>query len=195
MHSLLGTLVELRPLLRSDGDALVAAAADGDLWDLPYTVVPSRATVTDFIDAALRQRDEGTALPFVALLRSTGSVIGSTRFWRIDKINRSLEIGRTWFSASCHGTGVNTEAKYLMLRHAFEAVACVRVQLTTDVLNARSRAAILRLGAKEEGVIRHERIMLDGRKRDSVRFSIVDTEWPAVRANLQDRLANPASLS
>ena len=195
MHALLGTLVELRPLLRSDGDALVAAAADGDLWDLPYTVVPSRATVTDFIDAALRQRDEGTALPFVALLRSTGSVIGSTRFWRIDKINRSLEIGRTWFSASCHGTGVNTEAKYLMLRHAFEAVACVRVQLTTDVLNARSRAAILRLGAKEEGVIRHERIMLDGRKRDSVRFSIVDTEWPAVRANLQDRLANPASLS
>lgn len=195
MHSLLGTLVELRPLLRSDGDALVAAAADGDLWDLPYTVVPSRATVTDFIDAALRQRDEGTALPFVALLRSTGSVIGSTRFWRIDKINRSLEIGRTWFSASCHGTGVNTEAKYLMLRHAFEAVACVRVQLTTDVLNARSRAAILRLGAKEEGVIRHERIMPDGRKRDSVRFSIVDTEWPAVRANLQDRLANPASLS
>ncbi len=195
MHSLLGTLVELRPLLRSDGDALVAAAADGDLWDLPYTVVPSRATVTDFIDAALRQRDEGTALPFVALLRSTGSVIGSTRFWRIDKINRSLEIGRTWFSASCHGTGVNTEAKYLMLRHAFEAMACVRVQLTTDVLNARSRAAILRLGAKEEGVIRHERIMLDGRKRDSVRFSIVDTEWPAVRANLQDRLANPASLS
>lgn len=195
MHSLLGTLVELRPLLRSDGDALVAAAADGDLWNLPYTVVPSRATVTDFIDAALRQRDEGTALPFVALLRSTGSVIGSTRFWRIDKINRSLEIGRTWFSASCHGTGVNTEAKYLMLRHAFEAVACVRVQLTTDVLNARSRAAILRLGAKEEGVIRHERIMPDGRKRDSVRFSIVDTEWPAVRANLQDRLANPASLS
>lgn len=195
MHSLLGTLVELRPLLRSDGDALVAAAADGDLWDLPYTVVPSRATVTDFIDAALRQRDEGTALPFVALLRSTGSVIGSTRFWRIDKINRSLEIGRTWFSASCHGTGVNTEAKYLMLRHAFEAMACVRVQLTTDVLNARSRAAILRLGAKEEGVIRHERIMPDGRKRDSVRFSIVDTEWPAVRANLQDRLANPASLS
>lgn len=195
MHALLGTLVELRPLLRSDGDALVAAAADGDLWDLPYTVVPSRATVTDFIDAALRQRDEGTALPFVALLRSTGSVIGSTRFWRIDKINRSLEIGRTWFSASCHGTGVNTEAKYLMLRHAFEAVACVRVQLTTDVLNARSRAAILRLGAKEEGVIRHERIMPDGRKRDSVRFSIVDTEWPAVRANLQDRLANPASLS
>lgn len=195
MHSLLGTLVELRPLLRSDGDALVAAAADGDLWDLPYTVVPSRATVTDFIDAALRQRDEGTALPFVALLRSTGSVIGSTRFWRIDKINRSLEIGRTWFSASCHGTGVNTEAKYLMLRHAFEAVACVRVQLTTDVLNARSRAAILRLGAKEEGVIRHERIMPDGRKRDSVRFSIIDTEWPTVRANLQDRLANPASLS
>ena len=195
MHALLGTLVELRPLLRSDGDALVAAAADGDLWNLPYTVVPSRATVTDFIDAALRQRDEGTALPFVALLRSTGSVIGSTRFWRIDKINRSLEIGRTWFSASCHGTGVNTEAKYLMLRHAFEAMACVRVQLTTDVLNARSRAAILRLGAKEEGVIRHERIMLDGRKRDSVRFSIVDTEWPAVRANLQDRLANPASLS
>ena len=195
MHALLGTLVELRPLLRSDGDALVAAAADGDLWNLPYTVVPSRATVTDFIDAALRQRDEGTALPFVALLRSTGSVIGSTRFWRIDKTNRSLEIGRTWFSASCHGTGVNTEAKYLMLRHAFEAIACVRVQLTTDVLNARSRAAILGLGAKEEGVIRHERIMPDGRKRDSVRFSIIDSEWPSVRANLQDRLANPASLS
>lgn len=195
MNSLIGGIVELRPMDRSDADALVVAAADGELWNLPYTVVPSRASVVNFIETALLQRDDGTALPFVVVLRRSGTVIGSTRFWRIDKENRSLEIGRTWFSASCQGTGMNTEAKYLMLRHAFEVMACVRVQLTTDVLNARSRAAILRLGAMEEGVIRCERIMPDGRRRDSVRFSIIDYEWPTVRANLQARLARQVNVA
>jgi RimJ/RimL family protein N-acetyltransferase len=127
-------------------------------------------------------------MPSATVLRETGQVIGSTRFWKIDRVNRKLEIGSTWIAASWQKSFVNTEAKYLMLRHAFEAMACVRVQFTTDEINAKSRAAILRLGAKQEGIVRHERIMPDGRKRNSVRFSIVDDEWPAVKEQLEARL-------
>ncbi|WP_341677049.1 GNAT family protein [Niveibacterium sp. SC-1] len=127
-------------------------------------------------------------LPFVTELRETGEVVGSTRFWKIDRRHRKLEIGSTWIAQRWQRSFVNTEAKYLMLRYAFEDLACVRVQLTTDELNQKSRAAILRLGAKEEGVLRHERIMPDGRKRNSVRFSIIDEEWPEVRARLEARL-------
>ena len=127
-------------------------------------------------------------MAYVTVLRETGRVIGSTRFWKIDPIHRKLEIGSTWISASWQKSFVNTEAKYLMLCHAFEAMACVRVQFTTDEINAKSRAAILRLGAKQEGIVRHERIMPDGRKRNSVRFSIIDDEWPAVKQQLEARL-------
>lgn len=127
-------------------------------------------------------------IPFAVVSCDSGELIGSTRFWKIDRENRKLEIGHTWFAASWQGTRANAEAKYLMLAHAFEQMGCVRVQLTTDVLNQRSRRAILKLGAVEEGVIRHERIMPDGRKRSSVRFSIIDDEWPAVRRRLLERL-------
>jgi len=118
-------------------------------------------------------------------------VVGSTRFWKIDRGNRKLEIGHTGLSASVQRSGVNTEAKFLLLRHAFEVVDCVRVQFTTDELNHKSRAAILRIGAKQEGIVRHERIMPDGRKRNSVRFSIIDAEWPEVRAGLEQKMARP----
>lgn len=118
----------------------------------------------------------------------TGEVIGSTRFWKIDTKNRKLEIGSTWLSLSWQRTYANTEAKYLMLRHAFETLDFVRVQLTTDEINAKSRSAILRIGAKQEGIVRNERIMPDGRKRNSVRFSIIDEEWPAIREMLESRL-------
>jgi RimJ/RimL family protein N-acetyltransferase len=114
--------------------------------------------------------------------------VGSTRFWKIDYVNRKLEIGHTWLAASAQRSAVNTEAKYLMLAYAFETLNCVRVQLTTDELNEKSRAAILRIGAKQEGVVRHERIMPDGRKRNSVRFSIIDDEWPQVRLRLETML-------
>lgn len=191
-----GALLCLRPMRASDADALVAAASDGELWRLPFTVVPSVATVGAYIARALKGETEGTVMPFTVVVRESGEVIGSTRFWKIDPENRSLEIGHTWYAASWQGTRANAEAKYLMLAHAFEQLDCIRVQLTTDILNERSRRAILKLGAIEEGVIRNERIMPDGRRRTSVRFSILDDEWPAVRARLQMRLAaSPAAVS
>ena len=188
MQALEGPRIVLRPLQPDDATALVAAASDGELWNLPFTVVPSAATVQGYIEAALKGRDAGTVLPYVTVLKDTGEVIGSTRFWKVDRVNRKLEIGSTWIAARWQRSFVNTEAKYLMLRFAFETLNCVRVQFTTDEINARSRAAILRLGAKQEGIVRNERIMPDGRKRNSVRFSVIDEEWPQVRAQLEARL-------
>lgn len=188
MQALEGPRILLRPLQPEDATALVAAASDGELWNLPFTVVPSAATVQGYIDNALKGRDAGTVLPYVTVLKDTGEVIGSTRFWKVDRLNRKLEIGSTWIAARWQRSFVNTEAKYLMLRFAFETLNCVRVQFTTDEINARSRAAILRLGAKQEGIVRNERIMPDGRKRNSVRFSVIDEEWAQVRAQLEARL-------
>ncbi len=185
-----GRHVCLRLLTGADADALVAAAADGELWNLKYTVVPNADTIHDYVAVALKGWREGTVLPFVTIDQDSGAVIGSTRFWRIDQPNRSLEIGHTWLAKSRQRSAANTEAKYLMLQHAFETLGCVRVQFTTDVLNEASRAAILRLGAVEEGEIRNERIMPDGRKRTSMRYSIIDTEWPTVRSGLERRLTN-----
>ncbi|KAA0994974.1 GNAT family N-acetyltransferase [Pseudomonas sp. ANT_J12] len=184
-----GNRIILRPLQYADAEALVRAAEDGELWNLSVTVVPSSTTVDSYLKRALDGRDAGSVLPFVIVLKDTGNVIGSTRFWKVDRLNRKLEIGSSWISASWQKTFVNTEAKYLMLRHAFEALDCVRVQFTTDENNQASRNAILRLGAQQEGIVRHERIMPDGRKRNSVRFSIIDDEWPQVRQNLEKQLS------
>jgi len=190
MHiTLEGQGILLRPLQYTDADALVHAAADGELWNLTVTVVPSATTVDSYLKKALDGREAGTVMPFVIVLKETGEVIGSTRFWKIDPLNRKLEIGSSWISARFQKTFVNTEAKYLMLCHAFEVLNCVRVQFTTDENNQKSRNAILRLGAQQEGIVRHERIMPDGRKRNSVRFSIIDDEWPEVRLNLEQKLA------
>jgi RimJ/RimL family protein N-acetyltransferase len=188
MESLVGPRVQLRPLLASDGDALVHAAADGELWNLPFTIVPSVETVDGYIRAALEGQAAGTVMPFVTEILQPRRVIGSTRFWKIDRQHRKLEIGWTWLSASWQRTFVNTEAKFLMLCFAFERLNCVRVQFTTDEINESSRNAILRLGAKQEGILRQDFIMPDGRKRSSVRFSIIDDEWPAVRRRLEERL-------
>ncbi|WP_085690388.1 MULTISPECIES: GNAT family N-acetyltransferase [unclassified Pseudomonas] len=188
--TLQGQGIILRPLQYTDADALLRAAADGELWNLTVTVVPSATTVDAYLKKALDGREAGTVMPFVIALKETGEVIGSTRFWKIDPLNRKLEIGSSWISARFQKTFVNTEAKYLMLRHAFEVLNCVRVQFTTDENNQKSRAAILRLGAQQEGIVRHERIMPDGRKRNSVRFSIIDDEWPQVRLNLERKLAD-----
>ena len=186
--SLQGHRVALRPLEAHDASALVEAARDGELWNLKVTAVPSADSIERYIEAALRLAAGGTARPFVIVIAGSGKVIGSTRFWNMDAANRSLEIGHTWIGESWQRSFVNTECKYLLLRFAFEELQCIRVQFTTDELNARSRAAILRLGAVEEGLIRHERIMPDGRKRNSVRYSIIDTEWPQVRALLEHKL-------
>ncbi|MEI7050564.1 GNAT family protein [Pseudomonas koreensis] len=189
LTTLQGPRILLRPLQYSDADALLRAAADGELWNLTVTVVPSASTIDSYLKKALDGRDAGTVMPFVIVLKDSGEVIGSTRFWKIDPLNRKLEIGSSWISARWQKSFVNTEAKYLMLRHAFEVLECVRVQFTTDENNQKSRNAILRLGAQQEGIVRHERIMPDGRKRNSVRFSIIDDEWPQVRQVLEQKLA------
>ncbi|CAG9195823.1 GNAT family N-acetyltransferase [Burkholderia vietnamiensis] len=187
--TLTGEHIVLRPLAASDRQALLDAAADGELWNLKVTVVPDERTVDAYLDTALQGRAAGTLMPFAIVERASGRVIGSTRFWKIDRNNRKLEIGHTWLSASAQRTRANTEAKWLLLAYAFDTLQCVRVQFTTDELNEKSRAAILRLGAKQEGIVRHERIMPDGRKRNSVRFSIIDGEWPAIRDRLKAKLA------
>ena len=186
--TLTGTTVELQPLQREHAAALLAAAADGELWNLKVTHVPGPDTVDNYIATALAGREAGSMIPFTLVRRDTGQVVGSTRFWKVDRVNRKLEIGHTWLAQSTQKSAINTEAKLLLLTYAFEVLDCVRVQFTTDELNEKSRAAILRLGAVQEGIVRHERIMPDGRKRNSVRFSIIDSEWPQVKANLQAKL-------
>lgn len=186
--TLTGQWVELRPLLATDAGALVRAASDGALWNLEYTVVPSVQTIDAYVAKALQGETQGTVPPFVVTLRETGEVVGTTRFWKVDRTHRKLEIGHTWYAQRWQRTPVNTECKWLLLRYAFEEMDCVRVQFTTDVLNERSRQAILRMGAQQEGIVRNERIMPNGRKRHSVRFSIIDEEWPQVRERLQARL-------
>jgi RimJ/RimL family protein N-acetyltransferase len=186
--TLTGSSVELQPLQREHAAALVQAAADGELWNLKVTNVPGPETVDTYINVALAGREAGSMIPFAIVRRDTGQVVGSTRFWKVDRVNRKLEIGHTFLAQSTQKSGVNTEAKLLLLTYAFEVLDCVRVQFTTDELNEKSRAAILRLGAVQEGIVRHERIMPDGRKRNSVRFSIIDSEWPQVKANLQAKL-------
>ncbi len=186
---LTGKQVELRPLRPEHAALLVEAASDGQLWNMKITVVPGPETIGKYMDVALQGRQAGTVMPFVIVRRDTGAVVGTTRFWKIDRVNRSMEIGHTWLGESVQRSGVNTEAKYLLLTYAFEEMQAIRVQFSTDVLNEKSRAAILRIGAKQEGIIRHERIMPDGRKRDSFLFSIIDSEWPQVRAMLEQKLA------
>jgi RimJ/RimL family protein N-acetyltransferase len=186
---LTGPTVELRPLQKEDAAQLVQAAADGELWNMKVTVIPGPDSVEKYIAIALEGRDNGTVMPYVIIRRDTGQIVGSTRFWKVDLANRKMEIGHTWLGSSIQRSGINTEAKYLLLTHAFETMQAIRVQFTTDELNEKSRAAILRIGAKQEGIVRHERIMPDGRKRNSVRFSIIDPEWPEVKAMLQQKMA------
>ncbi len=186
---LTGSHVRLRLMREVDAVALVRAASDGELWNLVVTVVPSEATVAAYMKPALDGFRAGTVIPYVIESVATGEVVGSTRFWKLDLANRTVEIGHTWISASYQRTVVNTEMKILMLTYAFETLNCVRVQFQTDELNTKSRAAIARLGAKEEGILRNERIMPDGRIRNTVMFSILDSEWPDVKSKLAARLA------
>lgn len=180
-----GQRVRLEPMESGHLDALVAAGGFEELW----TLIRSRAVTRDemqvYMEDALASQRDGSALPFVTVDKASGSVIGSTRFGNIDVANRRVEIGWTWITPAFQRTHVNSEAKYLMLRHAFEVWGCVRVELKTDALNERSQAAMLRIGATKEGVLRKHMIVQKGRFRDSVYFSILDTEWPAVSLRLQ----------
>jgi RimJ/RimL family protein N-acetyltransferase len=184
-----GQHVRLEPLTMAHEGALMAAASDGELWNSTVTIVPSSpAKMIDYIQAALDGQSKDTELPFVIVRKSSNEVVGTTRFYEIVPADRRVAIGYTWLSTSAQRTAVNTESKLLMLTHAFEQWECIRVELLTDVLNEQSRAAILRLGTKEEGILRSHMIMPSGRIRDSVVFSIIAEEWPEVKARLTVRL-------
>jgi RimJ/RimL family protein N-acetyltransferase len=145
-----------------------------------------------YVEAALREQAAGVSLPFATIDLASGRVIGSTRYGNIDRANRRVEIGWTWVAPPWQRTPVNTEAKYLMLGHAFETLGCMRVELKTDSLNERSRAAILRIGAQQEGIFRNHMVTESGRIRHSVYFSLIDSEWPAVKARLEEKLRTGA---
>ena len=183
-----GRLVSLHPLQIKHEADLLDATSDGELWNMTVSIIPGPDTVAAYIGSAIAGRNAETVKPFVIVQAETGRILGSTRFWKIDPVNRKLEIGHTWLRKSVQRSGVNTKAKFLMLTHAFDVMNCVRVQFSTDEHNDASRAAILRIGATEEGIVRHERIMPDGRKRNSVRFSIIDSEWPTVRNSLLQKM-------
>lgn len=187
--SLTGNLVQLAPLTAADHDQLVEATRDGELWALSYTGVPAPDAMRAAVDRWLAAQAAGTMLPFTVRHCGTGRIIGMTTFCNIDGDNRHLEIGGTWNARSTHRTGTNTESKLLMLTHAFEYLDCIAVEFRTHWLNAQSRRAIERLGAKQDGVLRSHRLMGDGTLRDTVVFSIIEVEWPAVRNELKRRLA------
>jgi len=208
-----GHYVRLEPLTPAHAEPLIAAASDGELWNTQVTIIPKPEGMKDYIQFALDGLAQGNQLPFI-IIRKTGAVarprgprpgspagvgrsgraqhdqiVGSTRFYEIRPHDRAAAIGYTWLAKSAQRTTINTESKLLLLTHAFEHWQCNRVELITDVLNEQSRAAILRLGAKQEGVLRKHLILPNGRVRDSVLFSIIDDEWPEVKERLQSKLA------
>lgn len=190
--SLDGQYVRLEPLSIHHKDGLCEAVADGELWNLFVTKVPRIEAMDEFIGNAYYALEEGDGLVFATINKATGKVVGSTRFMRAVPVNKRLEIGYTFLALSAQRTCINTEAKMLMLEHAFEVLDLNRVEFITDYLNHQSRNAILRLGAKQEGVLRNHMIMPDGRIRDSVSFSIIKNEWPGVKQHLAAKLAGLA---
>lgn len=188
-----GRFIRLEPLSLEHHAQLCEVGLDEDIWRWSPSPVQTPGQMRAYIETALEWQAKGSALPFVTIEKGSARVVGSTRYMEIDTANRHVEIGATWIGRKWQRTMVNTEAKYLMLRHAFEVFGCLRVELKTDLLNERSRKAILRIGAKEEGIFRNHMITASGRVRHSVYYSIVDSEWPAVKAGLQEKLARPYS--
>jgi RimJ/RimL family protein N-acetyltransferase len=185
---LTGAHATLEPMSQDHVQGLARAAADGELHDLWFTSVAEPAKMQDYVKAALAMRDEQGAMPFVARLAAGGDIVGTTRFFNVDAKNRRLEIGHTWYAKRVQRTGFNTECKLLLLTHAFEALSCIAVVVRTHWFNFASRAAIARLGAKQDGVLRNHQVLADGSKRDTVVFSIIDNEWPAVKRHLRFQL-------
>jgi len=184
-----GKCIRLEPLSLAHHAALCHVGLDQDVWRWITAPVRTPEEMRAYIETALAEQAAGTALPFATIERASGRAIGSTRYGNIDRSNRRVEIGWTWIARPWQRTAVNTEAKYLMLRHAFETLGCIRVELKTDSLNERSRKAILRIGAQEEGTFRNHMITASGRIRHTVYYSIIDSEWPAVKANLEEKLS------
>ena len=189
--TLAGVHATLEPLAPSHREAIAAAAADGELWKLWYTSVPAPQDTGKWLDAALDMRERQGAMPFVVRDNARGDVVGSTRYFNVDAANRRLEIGHTWYARRAQRTAINTECKLLLLTHAFETLGCIAVEFRTHWFNEASRAAIARLGAKQDGVLRSHQLMPDGSRRDTVVFSMIDGEWPAVKAHLRFLLARP----
>ncbi len=183
--TLTGQYAQLEPLTQQHLAEILLAAADGELWQLFFTSVPTPEKTADWLSLALQMQDLGLALPFIVRDRRNGKIVGSTRFCNIDSKNQRLEIGYTWYSQSVQRSGINTECKLMLLNHAFENLGCIAVEFRTDWFNKRSQAAIERLGAKRDGVLRNHMLQADGRIRDTVVYSIIQTEWPGVKANLR----------
>jgi RimJ/RimL family protein N-acetyltransferase len=184
-----GLHVRLEPLKKAHLAGLAEVGLDEELWRWIPTAVRTREEMVAYIETALDEQQRGVSLPFAIVEKATGRAIGSTRYGNIDRTHHRVEIGWTWVAREWQRTAMNTEAKYLLLKHAFESLGCMRVELKTDSLNEKSRAAILRIGAKEEGIFRNHMITASGRIRHSVYFSIIDSEWPAVKASLEARLS------
>lgn len=189
--TLQGQFVVLEPLAREHEEALSMAARDGELWKLWYTSVPSPETTHAYIETALDMREHKEALPFVVREKVSGQVVGSTRFFNVEPPQRRLEIGYTWYAQRVQRSAINTECKLLLLGHAFEQLRCIAVEFRTHWMNQASRAALARLGAKQDGVLRNHQIGPNGILRDTVVFSIIQSEWPTVKRHLQFKLGRP----
>jgi N-acetyltransferase len=188
-----GSNVRLEPLSLQHHSQLCEAGLDEEIWRWTTTQISTPEEMRAYIETALKDQAAGVSLPFATIEKSSGRAVGSTRFGNIDTAHARVEIGWTWIGRRWQRTAVNTEAKYLMLRHAFENWNCIRVELKTDSLNARSRNAILRLGAREEGTLRNHMKTQQGRLRHTVCFSIIDSEWPTVKASLEEKMARSAN--
>ena len=189
--TLKGEHATLEPLEAKHEAALRGAAADGELWRLWYTSVAPPDRIGEYIARALDMRERLGAMPFAVRQNATGEVVGCTRYFNVDATNRRLEIGHTWYSKRAQRTAINTECKLLLLTHAFDVLRCIAVEFRTHWFNHASRVAIERLGAKQDGVLRNHQLLADGSKRDTVVFSIIDGEWPAVRQHLKFQLERP----
>ena len=187
--TLAGRHASLVPLSQAHCADLIEAVKDGELWRLWYTFVPTPDAMAAQIDERLAKRAAGSMLPFAVIDAATGRAVGMTTFMNIDAANRRVEIGGTWYRKAVQRTPLNTECKLMLLRHAFEDLDCITVEFRTHFLNHQSRRAIERLGAKLDGVLRNHLRMPNGTLRDTCVYSILPSEWPAVKANLEARLA------
>jgi len=186
--TLIGEHVILEPLALEHLEGIKEAVKDGELWNLWFTSVPSPETAEAAIKTAIDLRENAGWMPFIVREKATGKIIGSTRYCNVDEVNQRLEIGYTWYSESYQRTAVNTECKYLLLTHAFEKLESIAVEFRTNWHNHRSRAAIARLGAKQDGVLRNHQKSVNGGYRDTVVFSIINLEWPVVKKALEFKL-------
>jgi N-acetyltransferase len=187
--TLTGKIIRLVPLSETHVPDLTQVGIDENIWQfMLYGAIRNESDVRGWVRDILSRQQRGTDLPFAVILLENGKAIGCTRYLEIHPEHRNLEIGGTWYGAPFRGTWVNTEAKYLLLRHAFETLGCIRVQLKTDLRNVRSQRAIERIGAQKEGILRDHMILQDGVIRSSVYYSILKNEWPDVKAMLEERL-------